>query len=167
MVVNTEIREILVDVGRVAKVVKGGRRFRFYAIVVVGDQKGRVGYGLGKASEVVDARSKAAADAKKNMYKVPLREGRTLHHDVIGYFGASKVVMRSAPMGTGIIAGGATRAIFDALGIKDVVAKSIGSNNPHNVVKAAVEGLISINTPSKIAEKRGKDISYIVNLRNK
>lgn len=167
MINNEEIVERLVNVGRCTKVVKGGRRFSFSAIVVAGDRKGRVGYGLGKASEVVDAKSKAAKEARKNMVKIPLREARTLHHDVIGKFCSGKVIMRAAPSGTGIIAGGAIRALFDALGIKDLVAKSIGSNNPHNMIKAAFDGLRKIKTPKLIAEKRGKKISEIANLREK
>ena len=164
---STEIVERLVNVGRCVKVVKGGRNFSFSAIVVVGDRNGRVGYGLGKASEVIDAKSKASKEARKNMIKIPLREARTLHHDVIGRFGSGKVVMRAAPSGTGMIAGGAIRALFDALGIKDLVAKSIGSNNPHNMIKAALEGLRKIKTPKLIAEKRGKKIGEITSLRGK
>ncbi len=164
---NGEVVERLVNVGRCTKVVKGGRKFSFSAIVVVGDRNGRVGYGLGKASEVMDAKYKASKEAKKNMIKIPLREGRTLHHDMIGRFCSGKVVMRAAPSGTGIIAGGAIRALFNALGIKDLVAKSIGSNNPHNMIKAALAGLQKIKTPKLIAEKRGKKIAEITSLRGK
>ena len=164
---SVEIVERLVNVGRCVKVVKGGRKFSFSAIVVAGDRNGRVGYGLGKASEVIDAKSKASKEAKKNMIKIPLREARTLHHDIVGKFGSSKVVMRAAPSGTGIIAGGAIRPFFDVLGIKDVVAKSIGSNNPHNVIKATFEGLCRIETPKFLADKRGKKISEITSLRGK
>ncbi len=164
---NVEIVERLVNVGRCTKVVKGGRRFSFSVIVVAGDRKGRVGYGLGKASEVMDAKSKAAEEARRNMIKIPLREGRTLHHDVIGKFCSGKVIMRSAPPGTGMIAGGAVRAVFDVLGIQDIVVKSIGSNNPHNMIKAAFEGLQRTRTPKMIAEKRGKKIVEIASSREK
>lgn len=164
---NGELFEKLVHVGRCAKVVKGGRRFRFSAIVVSGDQKGRVGIGTGKATEVLDAREKATSSARKNMVKIPLRDGRTLHHDVIGRFGSGKVVMRSAPAGTGIIAGGPVRAVCEALGIKDVVAKSIGSTNPHNIIKAAIAALTDIRSPKFTAEKRGMKVGEIVGRREK
>lgn len=164
---NTEIIEKLVYVNRCTKVVKGGRRFSFSAIVVVGDGKGRVGYGLGKATEVMDARMKASQIAKKNMVKIPLREGRTLHHDSVGRFCSGKIIMRAAPQGTGIIAGGAIRAVFDVLGIKDLVAKSIGSNNPHNMIKAALDGLQKVSSPRDIAEKRDKKIGEIASKREK
>ena len=162
---NTEIIEKLIYVNRCTKVVKGGRRFSFSVIMVAGDGKGRVGYGLGKATEVMEARTKASAIAKNNMIKIPLREGRTLHHDSIGKFCSGKVIMRSAPQGTGIIAGGAIRAVFDVLGIKDLVAKSIGSNNPHNMIKAAFNGLLKINSPRDIAAKRNKKIVEIASKR--
>ena len=152
----------LVGINRVAKVVKGGRRFGFSAIVVVGDGNGRVGYGLGKAREVPEAIRKGTEKAKKNMIRVPLREGRTLHHDVLGRYGAGKVVLRAAPPGTGIIAGGPMRAIFESLGVQDVVAKSLGSANPHNVLKACVNGLKSQNSPKILSAIRGKKISDIV-----
>ncbi|WPX96765.1 30S ribosomal protein S5 [Candidatus Bandiella euplotis] len=164
---NVEIVERLVNVGRCTKVVKGGRRFSFSVIVVAGDRKGRVGYGLGKASEVMDAKSKASEEARKNMIKIPLREGRTLHHDVSGKFCSGRVIMRSAPPGTGVIAGGAVRAVFDVLGVKDIVAKSIGSNNPHNMIKAAFECLQNVKTPKRAAEKRGKKIAEIISSREK
>jgi small subunit ribosomal protein S5 len=155
----------LVDVRRCTKVVKGGRRFSFAAVVVVGDGKGRVGYGSGKATEVTDARTKATQVAKKNLIRVPLRGGRTLHHDVIAKFCSGKVVMRAAPAGTGIIAGGALRKFFTALGIKDIVVKSIGSSNPHNMIQAAIKALQSIKSPRFIAEKRGKSIGSVVQYR--
>lgn len=155
----------LVHVGRTAKVVKGGRRFRFAAIVVSGDQKGKVGMGIGKATEVTDAREKATTSAKKTLVKIPLRESRTIHHDVIGVFGSSRVVMRSAPAGTGIIAGGPVRAVCEALGIKDVVAKSVGSSNPHNLIKAALDALQKTRSPKFIAEKRGMKVGEIVGRR--
>ncbi|CAL7961231.1 30S ribosomal subunit protein S5 [Alphaproteobacteria bacterium] len=164
---NAEITEKLVYVGRCAKVVKGGRRFSFLTVVVVGDGKGKVGIGKGKASEIVDARAKAVQAAKKKMIRVPLRDGRTLHHDITAKFGAGKIVMRAAPAGTGIIAGGAVRALLETLGIKDVVAKSIGSTNPHNMLKAAIEALINTRSPRSIAEKRGKRIADIVSRREK
>lgn len=162
---SEEIYEKLVYVGRNAKVVKGGRRFSMAAIVVAGDQKGRVGVGLGKAAEVLDAREKASGSAKKSMIKIPLRDGRTLHHDVVGNFGAGRVLMRSAPAGTGIIAGGAVRAICEALGVKDVVAKSIGSTNPHNIIRATFNALEQIRSPRFIAEKRGKKVGEIITRR--
>jgi small subunit ribosomal protein S5 len=155
----------LVYVGRTAKVVKGGRRFRFSVVVVSGDQKGRVGIGTGKATEVIDAREKASSSAKKGLMKIPLREGRTIHHDAIGVYGSSRVIMRSAPVGTGIIAGGPVRAVCEALGIKDVVAKSIGSSNPHNIIKAAFDALNKTKSPRFVAEKRGMKVGEIVSRR--
>ena len=137
----------------------------FAAIVVVGDQKGRVGYGSGKATEVPDAIVKATNEAKKNMVRIPLREGRTLHHDVEGRFGAGKVVLRTAPAGTGVIAGGPMRAVFEVLGVQDVVAKSLGSNNPYNMIKATFAALESINSPRMVAAKRGKKVGDIVSRR--
>ena len=163
--ISDEIYEKLVYVGRNAKVVKGGRRFSMAAIVIAGDQKGHVGVGLGKAAEVLDAREKAASLARRRMLKVPLRDGRTLHHDITGRFGSGKVIMRSAPAGTGIIAGGPVRAICEALGIKDVVAKSIGSTNPHNIIKATLDALQQIRSPRFIPEKRGKKVGEIVSRR--
>lgn len=160
-----EIVEKLVGINRVAKVVKGGRRFGFAALMVVGDGKGRVGAGSGKSKEVPEAVQKAAADAKKNMFRVPLREGRTLHHDVTGRFGSGKVILRSAPSGTGIIAGGPLRAIFEALGVQDVVAKSVGTTNPYNMVKATFAALQQIQSPRMIASRRGKKVSDVIKQR--
>jgi len=151
----------LVGINRVAKVVKGGRRFGFAALVVVGDQRGKVGFGTGKAKEVPEAIKKATDDAKKNMVKVPMKEGRTLHHDMKGHYGAGRVVLRSAPSGTGIIAGGPMRAVFEILGVQDVVAKSIGTSNPHNMIKATFDAFNSMNSPRNIANKRGKKVADI------
>lgn len=162
---NNESFAKLVYVGRCAKVVKGGRRFTFAAIVVAGDQNGRVGVGLGKAAEVLDAREKAVSAARKSMVRVPLREGRTLHHDSYGKFGSGKVYMRSAPQGTGIIAGGPVRAVCEALGIKDVVVKSVGSSNPHNMIKAAIAALTQTKSPKNYAEKRGLTVGEIISRR--
>ncbi len=159
---ETEYVEKLVSINRVAKVVKGGRRFGFAALVVVGDGKGRVGHGAGKAREVPEAIRKATEQAKRTMMRVPLREGRTLHHDLSGHFGAGQVVMRAAPAGTGIIAGGPMRAVFEALGVQDVVAKSIGTSNPHNMVKATLAALSSIASPRTVAARRGRKISEIL-----
>ncbi len=149
----------LVTINRVAKVVKGGRRFAFAALVVVGDQKGRVGYGAGKAREVPEAIRKATERAKKTMIRVPMKEGRTLHHDIRGQFGAGDVVIRAAPAGTGIIAGGPLRAVFETLGIGDVVAKSLGSRNPHNMVKATFAALTGVTSPRLVASRRGKKVA--------
>jgi len=157
-----ELIEKLVGINRVAKVVKGGKRFGFAAIVVVGDGKGRVGHGSGKAREVPEAIRKATEHAKRQMIRVPLREGRTLHHDVIGHYGAGNVVMRAADAGTGIIAGGPVRAICEALGIHDVVAKSVGTSNPHNMIKAAFDALARSNSPRSVAARRGKKVSDII-----
>ncbi len=157
-----DLVEKLVHVNRVAKTVKGGRTMSFAAVVVVGDKKGRVGYGHGKASEVPEAITKATNEAKKTMIRVPLREGRTLHHDISGRYGAGKVVLRTASSGTGIIAGGAMRAIFEVLGVQDVVAKSLGSNNPYNMIKATFDALINSASPRAIAAKRGKKVGDIV-----
>ncbi len=154
-----EFVDKLVTINRVAKVVKGGRRFAFAALVVVGDQKGRVGYGAGKAREVPEAIRKATERAKKSMIRVPMKEGRTLHHDIHGVFGAGEVVIRSAPAGTGIIAGGPLRAVFETLGIADVVAKSLGSRNPHNMVKATFAALTRVTSPRQVASRRGKKVS--------
>ena len=159
---QSEFVDKLVSINRVAKVVKGGRRFGFAALVVVGDSKGRVGYGTGKAKEVSDAVKKATDDAKKSMIRVPLREGRTLHHDITGRFGAGKVMLRAAPSGTGIIAGGPMRAVFEALGVQDVVAKSIGTSNPHNMVKATFKALERIRSPRAVAAKRGMKVGDVV-----
>jgi small subunit ribosomal protein S5 len=160
-----ELIDRLVNINRVAKVVKGGRRFGFSALVVVGDGKGRVGYGGGKAREVPEAVRKATEQAKRSMIRVPLRQGRTLHHDVQGQFGAGRVVLRAAPAGTGIIAGGPMRAVFEALGISDVVAKSIGTSNPHNMIKATFSALGSMMSPRAVAAKRGKKVGDIVGRR--
>jgi small subunit ribosomal protein S5 len=155
----------LVNINRVAKVVKGGRRFGFSALVVVGDGKGRVGYGGGKAREVPEAVRKATEQAKRSMIRVPLRQGRTLHHDVQGQFGAGRVVLRAAPAGTGIIAGGPMRAVFEALGVSDVVAKSLGTANPHNMIKATFKALSGMMSPRAVAAKRGKKVGDIVGRR--
>ena len=159
---DNEFVDKLVHINRVAKVVKGGRRFGFAALVVVGDQKGRVGFGHGKAREVPEAIRKAADAAKHNLIRVPLREGRTLHHDVEGRHGAGKVILRAAPPGTGIIAGGPIRAVFETLGIQDVVAKSLGSANPYNMVRAAFDALKNEDSPRGVAARRGKKASEIV-----
>jgi small subunit ribosomal protein S5 len=160
-----DIVDRLVNINRVAKVVKGGRRFGFSALVVVGDGKGRVGYGGGKAREVPEAVRKATEQAKRSMIRVPLRQGRTLHHDTQGHFGAGRVVLRAAPAGTGIIAGGPMRAVFEALGVSDVVAKSLGTSNPHNMIKATFEALASMMSPRAVAAKRGKKVGDIVGRR--
>ncbi len=162
---DSEFIDRLVHINRVAKVVKGGRRFGFAALVVVGDQKGRVGVGHGKAREVPEAIRKATEAAKRKLLRVPLREGRTLHHDVESRHGAGRVVLRSAPAGTGIIAGGPMRAVFEALGVQDVVAKSIGSSNPYNMVRATLAGLAQMVSPRQVAAKRGKKIGEIVSRR--
>ena len=163
---DVELIEKLVSINRVAKVVKGGRRFGFAALVVVGDGKGRVGHGAGKAREVPEAIRKATEQAKRGMIRVPLREGRTLHHDVKGHFGAGRVVFRVAEAGTGIIAGGPVRAIFEALGVHDVVAKSIGTSNPHNMVKASFAALQGSTSPRAVAARRGKKVSEILGRRD-
>jgi small subunit ribosomal protein S5 len=159
---ENELVEKLVSINRVAKVVKGGRRFGFAALVVVGDGKGRVGHGAGKAKEVPEAIRKATEQAKKTMVRIPLREGRTLHHDLKGDFGAGEVVLRGAPAGTGIIAGGPMRAVFEALGVQDVVAKSIGSSNPHNMVKATFAALQTMTSPRSVAARRNKRVNDIL-----
>ncbi len=163
---ENELIEKLVGINRVAKVVKGGRRFGFAAIVVVGDGKGRVGHGSGKAREVPEAIRKATEAAKRRLVRVPLREGRTLHHDVKGRFGAGKVVVRAAPPGTGVIAGGPMRAVFESLGVQDVVAKSNGTANPHNMIKATFDALENLASPRSIAAKRGKKVGDIVGRRD-
>lgn len=160
-----ELIERLVSINRVAKVVKGGRRFGFAALMVVGDGKGRVGFGTGKAREVPEAVKKATQQAKRNMIRVPLREARTIHHDVLGRDGAGRVYLRSAAAGTGIIAGGPLRAIFEALGMQDVVAKAIGSNNPHSMVNATFAALKSMQSPRQVAARRSKKVSDIVATR--
>ena len=160
-----ELLEKLVGINRVAKVVKGGRRFGFAALVVVGDGKGRAGFGTGKAREVPEAIRKATESAKRNMVRVPLRDGRTLHHDIKGYYGAGKVLLRAAQAGTGIIAGGPMRAVFEVLGIQDVVAKSIGSSNPHNMIKATFSALGLIQAPRAVAQKRGRRVADVLGKR--
>ena len=162
---DSEFIDKLVHINRVAKVVKGGRRFGFAALVVVGDQKGRVGFGHGKAREVPEAIRKATEKARNSMVHVPLREGRTLHHDVVGRFGAGRVVVRAAPPGTGIIAGGPMRAVFEALGLHDVVAKAVGAANPHNMIKASLDALSKCVSPRLVAAKRGKKVGDIVSRR--
>src|SRR4030095_5563256 len=162
---DSEFIDKLVHINRVAKVVKGGRRFGFAALVVVGDQKGRVGFGHGKAREVPEAIRKATEGAKRSLVRVPLREGRTLHHDVDGRWGAGRVVLRSAPPGTGIIAGGPMRAVFESLGMQDVVAKSKGSSNPYNMVRATFDALRHEDSPRGVAARRGKKVSEIVSRR--
>ena len=157
-----EFADRLVAINRVSKTVKGGKRFGFAALVVVGDQKGRVGFGKGKAKEVPEAIRKATEQAKRQMIRVPLREGRTLHHDMEGRHGAGKVVMRTAPEGTGIIAGGPMRAVFEMLGIKDVVSKSIGSQNPYNMIRATIDGLKKESSPRSVAARRGKKVADIL-----
>ena len=162
---QSEFVDRLVHINRVAKVVKGGRRFGFAALVVVGDQKGRVGFGKGKAREVPEAIRKATEQAKTRMIRVPLREGRTLHHDAKGRWGAGKVIMRAAPEGTGIIAGGPMRAVFETLGIRDVVAKSTGSQNPYNMVRATFDGLQRNDSPRQVASRRGLKVADIIGRR--
>jgi len=159
---DSEFIDKLVHINRVAKVVKGGRRFGFAALVVVGDQKGRAGFGHGKAREVPEAIRKATEQAKRQLVRVPLREGRTLHHDVIGRHGAGRVVLRSAVPGTGIIAGGPMRAVFESLGMQDVVAKSLGSSNPYNMVRATFDALRRETSPRQVAQRRGKKVSEIL-----
>jgi len=161
-----DLIEKLVGINRVAKVVKGGRRFGFSAVVVVGDGKGRVGHGVGKAREVPEAIRKATESARKRLIRVLLREGRTLHHDVRGRFGAGRVVVRNAPPGTGIIAGGPMRAVFEALGMQDVVAKSVGTSNNQNMIKATFDALSRCSSPRLVAGKRGKKVGEIVGRRN-
>jgi small subunit ribosomal protein S5 len=157
-----ELKDKLVTINRVAKVVKGGRRFSFAALVVVGDQKGRVGWGAGKAREVPEAIRKATERAKRGMIRVPMKEGRTLHHDIIGDFGAGRVILRAAPAGTGIIAGGPMRAVFETLGMGDVVAKCTGTTNPHNMVKATFAALQNCTSPRAVAARRGKKVSDLL-----
>lgn len=162
---EVELVEKLVAINRVAKVVKGGKRFGFSAIVVVGDGKGRVGHGTGKAREVPEAIQKATEQAKRYMVRIPLREGRTLHHDVTASYGAGLVHMRAAVPGTGIIAGGPMRAVCEALGIQDVVSKSIGSSNPHNMVRATFKALQMTSSPRQVAARRGKKVGELVGRR--
>jgi len=160
-----ELVEKLVHINRVSKTVKGGKRFGFAALVVVGDGKGRAGFGHGKAREVPEAISKATAAAKKAMVRVPLREGRTLHHDGMGHFGAGRVYVRTAPAGTGIIAGGPMRAVFESLGVADVVTKSVGTSNPYNMVRATFEALGEQTSPKSVAQRRGKKIADLMGRR--
>jgi small subunit ribosomal protein S5 len=157
-----ELIEKLVHINRVSKTVKGGKRFGFAALVVVGDGKGRAGFGHGKAREVPEAISKATAAAKKAMIRVPLRDGRTLHHDGLGHFGAGRVTIRTAPAGTGIIAGGPMRAIFESLGVADVVTKSVGTSNPYNMIRATFEALKEQTSPRFVAQRRGKKVSDLL-----
>ena len=163
---NIEFKDKLVSINRITKVVKGGRRFAFSALVVVGNQNGSIGVGHGKAKQVPDAIKKATETAKNNLFKISLRDGRTLHHDVLGKDGAGKVLLRAAPSGTGIIAGGAIRAACEVIGIKDIVAKSLGSSNPRNVIRACMKGLRSQNSPKLIAKTRGKNISEVIKQKN-
>ena len=161
-----EFADRLVAINRVSKTVKGGKRFGFAALVVVGDQKGRVGFGKGKAKEVPEAIRKATEQAKRKMIRVPLKEGRTLHHDAKGHHGAGKITMRTAPQGTGIIAGGPMRAVFEMLGVQDVVAKSIGSQNPYNMIRATLEALTKNQSPRNVAQRRGKKVADILPKRD-
>ena len=163
---DSEFIDKLVHINRVAKVVKGGKRFGFAALVVMGDQKGRVGFGHGKAREVPEAVRKATESAKRGLIRVPLREGRTLHHDMDGRWGAGKVVLRSAPPGTGIIAGGPMRAVFESVGVADVVAKSKGSSNPYNMVLATFDALKKQTSPRSVAARRGKKVSDVLRRRD-
>jgi small subunit ribosomal protein S5 len=158
-----EFADRLVAINRVSKTVKGGKRFGFAALVVVGDQKGRVGFGKGKAKEVPEAIRKATEQAKRSLIRVPLKDARTLHHDMEGRHGAGKVVMRTAVAGTGIIAGGPMRAVFEMLGLQDVVAKSIGTSNPYNMIRATIDGLKSETSPRQVAARRGKKVAEILN----
>ena len=163
---DNEFVDHLVHINRVAKTVKGGRNMSFAALVIVGDEKGRVGFGKGKAREVPEAIRKATEEAKKTMIRVPLREGRTLHHDVKGRHGAGKIMMRAAPPGTGVIAGGPMRAVMECLGVQDVVAKSNGTSNPYNMIRATFDGLKRMESPRTVASKRGKKVADIVERRN-
>jgi len=162
---ESDLVDRLVSINRVAKVVKGGRRFAFAALVVVGDGKGRVGYGTGKAREVPEAIRKATDQAKRAMIRVPLRDRRTLHHDLVGHYGAGRVVLRAADPGTGIIAGGPMRAVFETMGVHDVVAKSVGTANPHNMVKATFAALKGMMSPRVVASRRGKKVGDLVGRR--
>jgi small subunit ribosomal protein S5 len=157
-----ELIEKLVHINRVSKTVKGGKRFGFAALVVVGDGKGRVGFGHGKAREVPEAITKATSAAKKKMVRVPLKEGRTLHHDGLGHFGAGKVTVRTAPPGTGIIAGGPMRAVFESLGVADVVTKSNGTSNPYNMIRATFDALTDQTSPKSVAQRRGKKVADLL-----
>jgi small subunit ribosomal protein S5 len=159
---DNDLIDKLVHINRVAKVVKGGRRFGFAALVVVGDGNGRVGYGHGKAREVPEAIRKATDDAKKSLIRIPLKDGRTLHHEVRGHHGAGKVLVRPAPAGTGIIAGGPMRAVFEALGVGDVVSKSLGTSNPYNMVRATFDALKNQQSPRMVAQRRGRSVAEIL-----
>ena len=163
---DPEFQDRLVAINRVSKTVKGGKRFGFAALVVVGDQKGRVGFGKGKAREVPEAIRKATEQAKRGLIRVPLREGRTLHHDMEGRHGAGRIIMRAAPAGTGIIAGGPMRAVFEMLGVQDVVAKSIGTQNPYNMIRATLDGLRKESSPRQVAARRGKKVADILPKRD-
>ncbi|WP_366523861.1 30S ribosomal protein S5 [uncultured Algimonas sp.] len=163
---NDGMVDRLVHINRVAKTVKGGRNMSFAALVIVGDENGRVGFGKGKAREVPEAIRKATEEAKKTMIRVPLREGRTLHHDVKGRHGAGKIMMRAAPPGTGVIAGGPMRAVMECLGVQDVVAKSNGTSNPYNMIRATFDGLKRMESPRTVAAKRGKKVADIIERRN-
>ena len=162
---DSDLFDKLVSINRVAKVVKGGRRFGFAALVVVGDRRGRVGFGAGKAREVPEAIRKATEQAKRRLIRVPLRDGRTLHHDVTGRYGAGRVLLRAAPAGTGVIAGGPMRAVFETLGVHDVVTKSLGTSNPHNMVRATFAALSGIQAPRAVAAKRGKKVAELMGRR--
>lgn len=164
--VADEFVDRVVHVNRVSKTVKGGKRFAFAALVVVGDQKGRIGFAHAKAKEVPDAIKKATERARRHLIRVPMKEGRTLHHDAYGHFGAGRVTIRTAPAGTGIIAGGPMRAVFEVLGIQDVVAKCTGSSNPHNMVRATFDALLGSDSPRSVAVKRGKKVGDIVGHRD-
>ena len=166
---NKEIANLLeklICVNKVSKTTTGGKRLAFAALVVVGDSKGRVGYGTGKAREVADARNKALENAKRSMIKVPLKEGRTIHHDCDGRYGCGHVILRPAPAGTGVISGGPMRAVFECLGIKDVVSKSLGTNNPYNMILATFEALKNMNSPKNVADRRSKHVSEVIKRRN-
>ena len=163
---DSDLFDKLVGINRVAKVVKGGRRFGFAALVVVGDRRGRVGFGAGKAREVPEAIRKATEQAKRGLIRVPLRDGRTLHHDVAGRYGAGRVLLRAAPAGTGVIAGGPMRAVFETLGVQDVVTKSIGTSNPHNMVRATFDALRRVQSPRAVAAKRGKKVGELIGRRS-
>jgi small subunit ribosomal protein S5 len=162
---DNEFVDKLVHINRVAKVVKGGKNFGFAALVVVGDKKGRVGFGHGKAREVPEAIRKATEEAKKSLIRVPLKDGRTLHHEVRGHHGAGKVVVRPAPAGTGVIAGGPLRAVFEALGVGDVVSKSLGTSNPYNMVRAVFDALKNQQSPRMVAQRRGRSVAEIISRR--
>ena len=163
---SQELVDRLVMINKVSKTVKGGKNFSFAALVVVGDKNGKVGYGKGSAKEVVDAKNKALEAAKRNMIKISMKEGRTVHHDMEGRSGAGKVTIRSSGAGTGVIAGGPMRAVFECLGVADVVAKSIGSSNPYNMIAATFDALKNLSSPKSLAEKRGKQISEVIKRRN-